>query len=128
MSHKHHHHHHHHHSQKLSEAAKVWYEGNADDLLNYYKKHPLPKVIWGKPFIFKPSKPANSQKPVFYINKDKKTIVCKIGDRIGKAKLAKGDKWNEYTGKLVAYIKATDKDGIRAIESAESFESGKSHD
>ena len=49
----------------------------------------------------------------FYINKAKKTIVCKrAAGETAKVKLYDGDQWNEYTGMLAAYIKLHKKAGL----------------
>ena len=44
--------------------------------------------------------------PTFYVNKAKKTIVCKVGQKTSKVKLQDGDAWHEYTGLLASYVKA----------------------
>jgi len=44
--------------------------------------------------------------PTFYVNKAKKTIVCKLGKKTTKVKLQDGDTWHEYTGLLASYVKA----------------------
>lgn len=60
---------------------------------------------------------------IFYVNKSKKTIVCynpALNIR-AKVKLAKGDRWDEYTGKLAAYIKCHNKPGLSIINDAQTI-------
>lgn len=59
------------------------------------------------------------QIPTFYVNKAKKTIVCKIGPFTSKVKLQEGDEWNEYAGMLAAYVKATL--GLKYINKAKVY-------
>ena len=68
---------------------------------------------------------------VFYVNKEKGTVVCRnraIPEKpAAKATLQEGDEWDEYTGKLVAYVKYCSSDGIRIVGEADTVyqEAGK---
>lgn len=65
------------------------------------------------------------QNCVFYVNKKKGVVVCKSKALsswpAAKATLQKGDKWDEYVGKLVAYLKFCDKYSLSDIEKAETI-------
>lgn len=54
----------------------------------------------------------------FYVNEDKKTVVCKHEGKIAKVKCSEHDQWNEYTGLLAAYLKLHCPEALKAIEKA----------
>ena len=86
------------------------------------KRKLLPCTVYygmdGRPLRVNVLKP-EYQIPTFYVNKAKKTIVCKIGPFTSKVKLQDGDEWNEYAGMLAAYVKATV--GLKYINKAKVY-------